>query len=255
MATDTETRAPEKAADDPSAEAVLLAEIKAKQAEVDVVKRELDYRKEEVKELKADWEMKVAELASIIKEEPEHLPLFDGQKKQAEPVVNDAWRSASINELALGVAITNALLESDITTIGRLEEVRAEGDIAGMGLRSIKGIGEAKAQKIEEAVLDWLTRNRDSEVLGGEQAATEETTWRSRPIAVLPGLPHPIQQALQNVGLGTLGAIAEFEEAKGAHGLDTLKDMGGERGEMLSDLIAKYRAEHATDFAEEAAAS
>ncbi len=111
---------------------------------------------------------------------PEILPLFDNNQPapetEVEPAiaadagqVNDDWRRAGIEELqrhGIKAGMTDKLVEDGITTIGQLEDLRA-----GAGLKSIKGIGQGKADKIEEAVLAWLSANRDAIVLA-EAAAT-----------------------------------------------------------------------------------
>lgn len=81
----------------------------------------------------------------------------------------DAWRSVLITELHLKPATETKLTENDVTTIGQLEDLRG-----GAGLRSLRGIGQAKADAIEEAVLAWLTENRDKHVF--DQPSTADTT-------------------------------------------------------------------------------
>jgi hypothetical protein len=106
-----------------------------------------------------------------------------------EPNTDQSWRSVSIDVLDLGKALTEKLAENDIHTIGQLEDKRASGGdgIAGMGLRSIKGVGQAKVDKIEDAVLSWLSKNRDRQVLagagqgdGGEAESGESETTDSQ---------------------------------------------------------------------------
>lgn len=73
----------------------------------------------------------------------------------------NAWRSIPISQLSLKASVEAKLLENDVTTIGQLEDLRAKGSGPGVGLRSVKGIGQAKADAIEDALLAWLTENRD----------------------------------------------------------------------------------------------
>jgi hypothetical protein len=80
----------------------------------------------------------------------------------AEPnaVQSDAWRSASINELTtLSEKLREKLIEAGADTIGTLEDLR--GQIADGKASWPKGIGSAKITQIEDAVIDWLTKNRD----------------------------------------------------------------------------------------------
>ena len=67
------------------------------------------------------------------------------------------WREQDIaGSLGLTAKVLEKLEDAGITTIGDLEDLRADA-----GLRSIGGIGQATADKIEEQVLEWLSENRD----------------------------------------------------------------------------------------------
>jgi hypothetical protein len=79
----------------------------------------------------------------------------------ADAVQSDAWRSASINELTdLSEKLRDKLIEAGADTIGTLENLRAQ--IADGKASWPKGVGAAKITQIEDAVIAWLTRNRDS---------------------------------------------------------------------------------------------
>lgn len=73
------------------------------------------------------------------------------------------WRTAPLSALGLKDATAKRLLEHDITTLGQLEDLRAKGNVKGFGLRSIKGIGDAKVTEIEDAVIAWFTKNPQAE--------------------------------------------------------------------------------------------
>ena len=73
----------------------------------------------------------------------------------------DDWQSADIAELKLSKGLTDRLREAGCETIGQLEAKRATFD----GLMGIDGIGETKKDAIEEAVLGWLSKNRDASVI------------------------------------------------------------------------------------------
>lgn len=149
-----------------------------------------------LKNAKSDEKAAAKELQAAKARGPETLPLFEGQKSsndelaatpsttqatgEAGPVastetetgdtatiatVSDAWRAVSINELGLPPKLTERLVESGIATIGQLEDQRGKGSIHGSGLREVEGIGAKKAEQIEDAVLNWLTINRDREAL------------------------------------------------------------------------------------------
>jgi vacuolar-type H+-ATPase subunit E/Vma4 len=83
--------------------------------------------------------------------------------------ISNAWRDCTIAELGahgLSRSLIAKLVENEIDTIGKLEDLRA--DIAQgrgkFGGKWPKGVGEAKITSIEDAVIGWLTKNRDSAV-------------------------------------------------------------------------------------------
>lgn len=94
----------------------------------------------------------------------------------AEPnaVQSDAWRAASINELTtLSEKLREKLIEAGADTIGTLEDLRAQ--IAEGKANWPKGIGAAKITQIEDAVIDWLTANRDSYAFQTVPASSENS--------------------------------------------------------------------------------
>lgn len=89
----------------------------------------------------------------------------------------DAWRAVSISELGLKPKLTERLEEAGLTTLGKLEDFRAE--ISQGREKWPKGIGPAKITEIEDAVVGWLSKNRDAAVLAaaaqpGTTAAAED---------------------------------------------------------------------------------
>lgn len=143
-----------------------------------------------LKSAKAAEKELIEEIQKSAERGPEKMPLFDGKKANAgqpsqgqatsEPTEavlaadSDAWRSRPISELGLPKKLVERLADNGIETIGRLEDQRASFD----GLRGIEGIGEAKADAIEAAVLAWLDKNRDSQVLAeaASEAASDEAS-------------------------------------------------------------------------------
>lgn len=75
------------------------------------------------------------------------------------PVVDDAWRKAPFAELHLTEKQNDLFAAVGVTTIGGLEDLRAEIAMA----KSVwpKGIGPAKITDIENRLIDWLDKNRD----------------------------------------------------------------------------------------------
>lgn len=80
------------------------------------------------------------------------------------PNTDTSWRSRPITELSGSITpkIIERLQEDGIHTIGQLEDRRAKCyDNTG---EWPKGIGKVKITAIEDALLDWLTANRDKAV-------------------------------------------------------------------------------------------
>lgn len=75
------------------------------------------------------------------------------------------WRSTPITCLtSLTPKLIERLEEAGLTTMGKLEDRRAEIALSNGGEKWPKGIGEVKITAIEDAVIDWLTENRDKAV-------------------------------------------------------------------------------------------
>jgi hypothetical protein len=98
---------------------------------------------------------------------------------------SDAWKSVPVASLqlssikGLGVKILAAIAER-CPTIGDLESLRAEGTGKGRGLRSIDRLGEEKAQVIEDRLIEWLTKNRDSHLFAAQAARPAEDVAEAR---------------------------------------------------------------------------
>jgi hypothetical protein len=150
--------------------------------------------KETHKTAKERFEAALDNLTRIAERGPERMPLFDGRGGDGESSATqppqagaseasesdatadtantiadaNAWRKEPIESLGLPPKLADRLEEAGISTIGELEDKRA----AFNGLRGISGIGPAKVTVIEDAVIGWLSKNRDAGVL----AAVRETT-------------------------------------------------------------------------------
>ncbi len=83
----------------------------------------------------------------------------------------DAWKLATIDQIGLKEALTERLIEAGLTTIGKLEAFRAEA--ADHRASWPKGIGTAKITLIEDAVVAWLTKHRDSHLFNGGTVEVE----------------------------------------------------------------------------------
>lgn len=96
--------------------------------------------------------------------------------------VSDVWRDCTVAELCahgLRSSLAQRLAELGYDTIGKLEDLRAKISTGAVD-RWPKGIGEAKITEIENAVVGWLTANRDAGVFGviptsvGDEVEVEE---------------------------------------------------------------------------------
>lgn len=83
-----------------------------------------------------------------------------GANDHPAPPAGD-WQAVDIAALNLKKSLATRLREAGHDTIGKLEKLRGQFE----GLLSIDGVGRAKADEIEEALLGWLSKNRDAAVL------------------------------------------------------------------------------------------
>lgn len=91
---------------------------------------------------------------------------------------SDDWRKCNLAELQTFKLTKNTyekLVEAGIETIGQLEDMRAEISLGKA--KWPKGIGKAKVTQIEDAVTEWLTKNRDSALFqsAGQPQASPDT--------------------------------------------------------------------------------
>lgn len=98
---------------------------------------------------------------------------------EPSPPANDSWRIVPITKLDLPEKLIERLQEDGLTTMGRLEDRR--GEISEGKAKWPKGIGAAKITKIEDAVIDWLTKNRDQAVFAELQPGVGESGAAAEP--------------------------------------------------------------------------
>lgn len=132
--------------------------------------------KDQAKFAKKMFDEAIEMLTNATDQGPCYMPLFDrnapaepaseldvdvsapAEPAEPEPDPN-AWRAPSVNEIGLKPKLAETLLEAGIETIGMLEDLRA--DISQGRKKWPKGIGAAKVTQIEDAVINWLSKNRD----------------------------------------------------------------------------------------------
>lgn len=170
-----EVPAPQPIPEPPSKAPEWLAAIKRARREVAITKAAWLEAKDVASSAKKEYEAAQNKMNRVIDGE-RPLPVIDAIEavEVADPpavveaaVPDDAWRSVSIDQLGLPAKLCDKLRENDIATIGQLEDLRGRAGIAGAGLRSIKGIGKAKVDAIEDAVISWLSRGPHAAALQG----------------------------------------------------------------------------------------
>lgn len=105
--------------------------------------------KEELKELREEFDDNVQKLRDLVRNGPAQPTLFD-QSASIDTTMSPErdGLATPIVELGLPAGIVNALLEAGLSTVGEIAKYTEDGNY----LPSIKGIGESKAKKIRDAM-------------------------------------------------------------------------------------------------------
>lgn len=121
--------------------------------------------KEQAAVAKKELDLKLTELRRHAQSRPSYGPLFDGAKDAApaetpaDPVA-EAWRDATLEDLGITGKVAELLAENDppLTTQGAI------GDYTiGHKLTDIRGIGQAKATQIEDALVAHWAEHDDGD--------------------------------------------------------------------------------------------
>ena len=138
----------------------MLVNICAKETEVDLAKYDWELKKERAADAKKVFDGLVEQLLELIRKvkNPPSMPLVDGVP---EPQFTMAWRSVPLSEALVGLpeSIIVSLNESNLQTMGELADWTAA--YGGRNkLTDLAGIGPAKAEKIEQALVDFWSRQK-----------------------------------------------------------------------------------------------
>lgn len=149
----------------------MLVSICAKETEVEIARNDWELKKEKAGDAKKVFDGLVEQLLELIRKvkNPPSMPLFDGvpepNRASSETDVTctepQAWRSVPLSEALVGLpeAIVTSLNESNLQTMGELADWTAA--YGGRNkLTDIAGIGPAKAEKIEQALVDFWARQK-----------------------------------------------------------------------------------------------
>lgn len=112
------------------------------------------------KAAKKELELASLELSTLISDGPQ-IPKPPDPQKHFPFQDAESWKDVLVSDvLKLTDAQKEKLSSADITTMGRLEFVRAGRDpFFPNGLRSIKGFGEKTIDAIENDIVEWLAKN------------------------------------------------------------------------------------------------
>lgn len=133
-----------------------------------LAKREAEL-KEELKAVKADGDLLTNRILRMLRDGPQ-APLFE-----EENLTHEECLKTPIREVITATELQLEQLEAvGVKTLGDFEKLRA-GELDGYpdGIKSIKGMGQAKVDKWENEVLDWLAEHQAPDQDGQDDEAEE----------------------------------------------------------------------------------
>ncbi len=156
----------------------------------------------------------------------------------------NVWRRVPISELHLeNIKGLGAKKIDQITaacpTIGHLEDMRAGFE----GLKALDGIGQAKADAIEDAILNWLSKNRDAEVLAGASIVEPEDVRNGTAPTWNLGKPTEADQESEDgdVAADTTEAVAAGETDEASEDVaDTAADESTADDDQLAGDLRRF---------------
>lgn len=166
----------------PSTRQFQIAQVRALYVEVCLemaeCEAEIEDKKDELKRLQKQFASLSIELRLAMRdaEYQPMLPLGNDQPAASavplqSPSESDAWRQVSINQLGLSPKLEEKLVDAGAINIGQLEDLRAE--ISQGRAKWPKGVGAARITEIENAVVEWLTKNRDGQAFAESRTVSE----------------------------------------------------------------------------------
>jgi len=106
--------------------------------------------KEVLKDAKSKYDASVATLRDLCRANGESMPLFESANDDGD---GDDWKDTTTIELGLSDSVCALLAEANIETIGDIAEWTKRRQ-----LTDIKGIGEQKANDIDNAIMNYWTK-------------------------------------------------------------------------------------------------
>lgn len=190
----------------------LLRKIAEKNKQVEKARTHYLVSAEKTKAAKKLLEGQQDQLEALIRETTKDYPLFDSEPEPQDP---EAWRVCSVTELEkFGTTgnITVKLMDASIPTIGAL----ADWSTAGKLLTDIPGIGESKAEAIQQALEQfWATHRTDASIVeelpdGGDVEPPSGGSWREVPLARILTENQELALLLEADDVITVGDITDF---------------------------------------------
>jgi len=233
--------------------ASLPDDIKVARLELQEREAELAQAAEAYKQARAAVAAAQAKLNSLIDDYISPEPsLFDqpDETKDDSGSNPDWWRDVPIAELGLPQGIVQRLAEAAIETIGQL----ATHTESGQHLTDIPGIGQAKAEKIEDALQTFWERNTDKLQSSDSVAAEGDEEIPNDPdklrrflnemkLAGIPGMAPGDAERLFRAGFHTVGDLCRFYAA-GQEDLENVDGFSVEAEDRIVEIVRRFINDH-----------
>lgn len=97
-----------------------------------------------------------ADQAAALRAEIEVCKMTNKKPEASPPADDDSWRSISVDDLDIPKSLKEKLKEQDFETVGHIADFTSKGK----NLTDIKGVGEKKAEQLQDAMEKlWASRN------------------------------------------------------------------------------------------------
>ena len=149
-----------------------LHEIEEQERRVQKAEDQWKGLQQQTKAAKEAFDYTVDKLRQLIRER-DGAPLFNGNANETS-INHESWRDTEVDDLGehgLTIPVVAALKEADLNTLGDIADYTASGKL----LTDIKGIGNAKAEAIENCMTRWFAANPTQRPPSREEETDENT--------------------------------------------------------------------------------
>lgn len=174
----------------------------------------------------------------------------DEGSEEIDPSLEAAgpWQHVPLSDLFHG-ALLKSLNEAGLNTVGDMAKYTAANR-----LTDIDGIGEGKAAKIEERMLEFWRANpgadqqqpeldQAAEPTPGPEASGDPEDWRQKPLDAL-GLTNAINDMLAEMKVTTVGGLSELVDAINDSRAVWPKGIGPMKAEEIQGRLLNFRDRH-----------